>query len=171
MRTLERYARLIFLLIIGTSFLHSSYAQNEKKEKKDEKRAVITNLIDSQDFNFVAQTVLPQRGVTKQLTSIYDITISKDSIVSDLPYFGRAYSVPYNPNEVGLKFTSTKFEFTKTPGKKGGWNISIKPKDYAEVQQLSFRIFENGSASLNVINLNRDPISFQGFIKERKLGK
>jgi hypothetical protein len=169
MKTFERYTRLLFLLlIIGTSFFQFSYAQDEKKEKQDAKKAVIKNLIDSQDFDFVAQTVLPQRGVTRQLTSIYNIAISKDSVVSDLPYFGRAYSAPYNPSEVGLKFTSTKFELTKTPGKKSGWNILIKPKDYTEVQQLSFRIFENGSASLNIINLNRDAISFQGFIKERR---
>jgi hypothetical protein len=172
MKTFEKYTRPIFLLlIIVASFLQISYGQNEKKEKQDAKRETIENLIDSQDFDFVAQIVLPQRGVTRQLTSIYDITISKDSVVSDLPYFGRAYSVPYNPSEVGLKFTSTKFEYTKTAGKKGGWNILIKPKDYTDVQQLSFRIFENGSASLNIISLNRDAISFHGFIKERSSKK
>jgi hypothetical protein len=107
----------------------------------------------------------------RQLTSLYDITISKDSVLSYLPYFGRAYRAPYNPDEVGLKFTSTKFDYTKTPNKKEGWDILIKPKDNTEVQQLSFTIFDNGSASLQVLSANRDPISFQGYIRERKQKK
>jgi hypothetical protein len=115
--------------------------------------------------------VSPMRGATRQLTSYYDITVSRDSLVSYLPYFGRAHVEPRDPTNIGFNFTSTKFEYTKTTTKKGGSDILIKPKDYTEVQNLSFRIFDNGSASLQVNSLNRDPISFQGYITERKQKK
>ena len=162
---------LLLTMAIVASFVHVTYAQNEKEERQAAKKLLADSLINLQNFDFVARAVLPLRGVNRQLTSIYDITVSKDSVVSDLPYFGRAYSVPYNSIDGGFKFISTKFEYTKTPAKKDGWNIIIKPKDYTEVQQLSFRIFENGSASLSIISVNREPISFQGFIRGRKQRK
>ncbi len=35
-----------------------------------------------------------------------------DSIVTYLPYFGRAYSVPVNLSQGGIQFTSTDFDYT-----------------------------------------------------------
>jgi len=171
MRTFRRFKSILLLLIVIGSCLHLSYGQDEKKERQASETALIKNLIDSQDFDFVAQSVLPARGAIRQLSSLYDIAISKDSVVSYLPYFGRAYTVPYNSTEGGFKFTSTKFEYSASPTKKNGWDILIKPKDYNEVQELSFRIFNNGYASLRIVSLNREPISFQGYITERKQKK
>jgi hypothetical protein len=172
MKTFRRTIKsTIFLLIVTANCSYIGYAQNEQKEKEASKNAVIKNLVDSQNFVFVPQSVLPVRGALRQLTSYYDITISRDSLVSYLPYFGRAYAAPADPTNIGFNFTSTKFEYSKTLNKKGRWDILIKPKDYNEVQQLSFQIFNNGSASLRVISLNREPISFQGYITERKQRK
>jgi hypothetical protein len=162
---------ILFLFIAITSCLYIGHAQDGQKEKQLSKDIAIKNLVDSQNFVFVAQSALPTRGALRQLTSYYDIAISRDSVVSYLPYFGRAYSVPYNSTDIGLKFTSTKFEYTKTVDKKGRWNILIKPKDYSEARELSFQIFNNGSATLRIISLNREPISFQGYIQERKRRK
>jgi hypothetical protein len=94
--------------------------------------------------------------------------MSQDTLISYLPYFGRAQVAPVDPTKNSLDFTSTDFEYTKTVNKKGGWDILIKPKDQRDVQQLSFRIFDNGSASLGVASANRDPITFQGYITEKK---
>ncbi|MEP6595126.1 MAG: DUF4251 domain-containing protein [Ginsengibacter sp.] len=172
MKTLKRIIKpVFFFLIVCITCSYIAYAQGEKKEKQATKAALIKNLIDSQNFVFVPQSVLPLRGTTRQLTSYYDIVLSKDSLVSYLPYFGRSYSAPSDPTDIGFNFTSTKFEYTNTPTKKGGWDILVKPKDYREVKELSFRIFDNGSASLNITPLNRDPISFQGYIKDRKQRK
>ncbi len=100
---------------------------------------------------------------------MYDVTVSRDTLISHLPYFGRAYTAPLNPSESGLDFTSTNFSYTVTPHKKSGWDVVVKPKDNTSVQQFSFTIYTNGTASLNVISTSRDAISFNGYIqKERK---
>ncbi len=130
MKTFKRIIKSVFFfLIVCTTCLHIAHAQDEKKEKRATKAVFIKNLVDSQNFVFVPQSVLPLRGTTRQLTSYYDITVSKDSLVSYLPYFGRSYAAPHDPTNIGFNFTSTKFEYTKTATKKGGWDILIKSKD------------------------------------------
>ncbi|MEP6951534.1 MAG: DUF4251 domain-containing protein [Ginsengibacter sp.] len=163
------------LLMTGLAviiFSLSSFAQSSFADKSDPKKIAFKNMVDSQHFVFVAQSVSPLRGRFRNLTSSYDVNISKDTMICYLPYFGRAYSAPIDPSSGGLDFTSTNFSYSVTPHKKDGWNVMIKPKDNTNVQQLLFTIFDNGSASLNVTSTSRDPISFNGHIeKEQKKKK
>ncbi len=128
----------------------------------------VNKMVDLHQFVFVADRVTPLRGGTRYLTTTYDVKVQKDTLISDLPFFGRAYQAPINPSEGGIHFTSTNFSYDVTANKNNGWNVIIKPKDQSNVQQLSFNIFENGTADLNVTNTNRDPISFYGHIQKTK---
>src|SRR5689334_12028310 len=57
---------------------------------------------------FKAQSVFPSSGGIINLTSEYDLKLSRDSIIAYLPYYGRAYTA--TPGEDGgIHFTSTKF--------------------------------------------------------------
>lgn len=125
----------------------------------------VKNWIEAQNYIFVPQTVLPAGGGSRQLNPEYSVKISKEAVISDLPYFGRVYSAPLGKNDGGIKFTSNKFDYSKKVRRKGGWDIMIKPKDASEVQQLSFTISENGNASLRVISSNRQSIAYNGYIK------
>jgi hypothetical protein len=107
-------------------------------------------------------------GRVRQLTPDYDLKITKSSIVSYLPYFGRAYSAPLDPTQGGIQFTSKDFEYTATPRNKGGWDVLIKPKDYRDVQQMTLTISSTGYATLQVTSINRQPISFNGYIRAPK---
>jgi hypothetical protein len=107
-------------------------------------------------------------GRFRQLnTSEYDLRIAGDSVISYLPYFGRAYSAPLDPSKSGIQFTSTNFKYEQSPRKKGGWNILIEPKDANDVRQLTLLVTESGSASLQVISNNRQSISFNGYVAEK----
>jgi hypothetical protein len=124
-------------------------------------------LVDSsQRYTFYATYVQPLTGTQRYLTSEYTLSVSKDTIVSYLPFFGRAFSgVGYGNNDDGIKFTSTKFEYTSSAGKKGSWDISIKLKDAQQVQSVSMHISPGGNASVTVNSTNRDPVSFTGYVK------
>jgi len=139
-------------------------AQQQKKDRKAE----IKTMVESQNYVFKAQTALPTAGAIRQLTSDFDLRVSKDTIVSDLPYFGRAYTAPLNPSEGPLEFTTTKFQYTMSNNKKGGWNVTIAPKDVTDPRELIMTIFDNGSASVIVNSNNRQPISFNGYITSKK---
>lgn len=142
-------------------------AQDDKASKKAEKEAAVKAMVEAQRYVFKPQSANPQRGRTMQLTTEYTVKVSKDTIVSDLPYFGRAFSAPIDPTKGGIQFNSTKFDYQQIPIKKG-WQITIKPTDVSDVQQFFLTIFNNGSATLQVTSTNRTPISFNGYVVERK---
>lgn len=130
-----------------------------------DKTATVKTLVESQNYIFQAQTALPMRGPSRQLTTDYDMRIAKDKVVSSLPYFGRAYVAPMDPTQGGMDFTSRQFDYTVTPGKKGGWEVVIKPKDLKDdVKQLYLSISQDGYASLHVLSQNNDAISYNGVI-------
>jgi len=134
---------------------------------QDLDKATVQKLVNSKHFAFKAQTVMPMTGGSRQLTTDYDVKLSGDSLVSYLPYFGRAYSVSYGERG-GIDFTSIKFDYKIKSRKKGGWDITIKPKDAKDIQELNFIISENGRTSLQVTSNNRQPISYYGYIVEKK---
>lgn len=148
--------KLLFTLLSLIIFFNVAAAQ-----KLDQ--ASVQKLINSKNFVFKAETVLPLSGGARQLTPDYDMRFLGDSIISYLPYFGRAYVADIN-GEGGIHFTSTEFAYKITGRKKGGWDIDIKLKDTRDVRQLHFIISEEGYATLQVISENRQAISYNGYI-------
>ena len=165
MKIISFTGRYILIGIVAILFAQYSFAQEKPAQKTDAKKLVYKNMADSQHFIFSAQSANPLRGGYRMLTSPYDVTVTKDSLISYLPYFGRAYSTSYNPSEPTLNFTSTSFSYSIKPYKKNGWEITVKPKDQMDIQKFLFIIYDNGSASLNVTFNSRDPITFNGIIQ------
>lgn len=164
--------KVVLVSVLVIACLNTVNAQTSRKEKKAAKIAAITGMIDSSNYIFLANFALPLRGGQKQLTSEYDVRVSKDTVIAYLPYYGRAYLADYNPTEGGIKFTSTEFKYSVKQVKNGAWEINIKPKDgngtnWRDVQQMQFNISPDGYASLQVISTNRDPITFNGVIERR----
>jgi hypothetical protein len=159
MKTIYKsWGKLLFILF--TSFVaNRANAQSDKETVKSG--------IDAKRFVFHAQNALPSSGRSRTLTSDYDLRVSQDTLISNLPYYGRAYSVPYGSGDGGFNFTSTQFEYSATPGKKKGWNISIKPKDVNDFREFSLSISDNGYGTLQVLTNNRQPISFNGYISAK----
>ncbi len=166
---MKRLIKSLAAAVLVSAFFNAASAQTSRQEKKAAEQAAVKNMVDNNHFYFVAQYALPMTGSSKFLTSTYDLKVTKDSIIAFLPYYGVAHMAPSpaEANEGGIKFTSTDFAFTQKEAKKGGWQITIKPKDHnitnwRDVQQMTLDISKDGYASLSVISSNRDPISFQG---------
>jgi hypothetical protein len=152
---------LLLLIYCGQSDI---LAQSSRADKAAEKQAALKSLVESGNYVFKAQSALPMSGRTRQLTDDYTLKITKEKVSCDLPYFGRAYTAPMDPSQGGIRFSSTVFAYTITPGKKEGWQVLIKPTDYRDVQQLTLSITSSGYASLQVISTSRQQISFNGII-------
>ena len=127
-------------------------------------KATVQSLIDSGSFVFRAQTMIPAGGNSRHLTASYDVRVTKDSLTTYLPYAGRAYTGVL-PGEAGINFNSSEFDY-KASFKKKKWSISIKPKDSNPVKELNFIVFENGSSTLVVYPLNKQPITYYGYLKK-----
>jgi hypothetical protein len=139
-----------------------------KKERKAEKTAALSRLIEARQFVFVAETANSGTGGFWRLNTAYDMTVKGDSLVSYLPYYGRAFSVqsPYGSGG-GINFTSTNYHYT-VKQKKDEWIMVMEPRDVSDVRQIMLNIFENGRASLSVISTSRQQINYTGYITEKR---
>lgn len=165
MKYFKFFAGIITVLFIIIVFSNCS---GSGKNTGNNQSSAFKQMVDSQNFIFTAQSVIPFRENYRYLTSLYNVIISKDTLRSYLPYFGRIYVAPSNPDKLDLDFTSTNFSYEVTPHKKNGWEIGIKPKDYPEIQQYLFTIYDNGAANLTVTRTSADPITFNGIIQKNK---
>lgn len=153
--------RALIVAAFATLFLNNAKAQNLSASQVD-------SLINSKHYTFKAERMEPQRGRQRYLTSEYFLRVAGDSLISALPYFGRAYTAPINPEDAGYNFTSTNFNYNVVPKKKGSYQITINAKDKMDAVTFVLTVFNNGKADLQVTSINRDAISFSGYLKERK---
>ncbi len=150
-------------------------------------KATTTKIVEEKNYAFVATTAIPLNSTDINnilmkmpggmgtaginLTgSVYDVVITKDSVVAYLPFYGRAYSTSMNNDENGYKFTSKDFTYESVKKKKG-WSVVIKSKDVRDNVRMTLDISENGYASLSVLSNNRQSISYNGYISENKPAK
>lgn len=180
--------------LICLAFTGSVQAQT-KAEIKAQKAADLKRIIDGKSYVFRANAAMPTNvagiqvsggslgpnsianqlnGGLINLTSSYDVKLTNDTLTAYLPYFGQAFSAPINnANDGGIKFTSTKFDYTVTQKKKGGFEIMIRPNDLqprapSDVLQMILSVGEGGWASLQITLLTRQRISFSGIVDEVK---
>jgi len=149
---------LISILLIA----NLTHAQDKPTESD------IKSLVDNKSFVFEAQSASPMRGRTVHLSPGNTLKVSADTVVSDLPYYGRAHSAPMNPSDAGIKFTSSDFTYDVKDRKKSGWDVTIKVKDGTRTHQIYLTISSNGSASVRVVSSDRDSISYNGYIQKSK---
>lgn len=154
-------------------FCTQAVSAQGKKEREAAKAEKIKSLLQSQNYVFEANYVIPMTGNSKSLTYGYDLTVSKDTVSAYLPYYGRVTLPPVDPTDGGVKFTSTSFSYKSTVDKKGSYNIVITPNEHndrgaKDVRYIRLNIGSTGYASLQVVSNNRDPISYNGIIVERK---
>ncbi|AHF14889.1 DUF4251 domain-containing protein [Niabella soli] len=167
---------LILPLLVVILFAAACASQ----KKAGNSTARMAAMMDDQRYTFVAQSVQPTEDARYnvrnlfpggsnlyQLTSRYDLKITRDSVIAYLPFFGRAYTAPVDPTKGGIQFTSTKFNYKKTI-RKGNYEIQIDLKDNNEVRSLYLTASPSGYASLRIINLNKTPIAYTGIIEDAR---
>lgn len=165
MRTKKQIFMLLLALLVGIPTLSAQ----SKKEKKEQKKEAVKKLIESENYKIDVNTAMPMRGLSIPLTSSYSLEIRNDSVISYLPYYGRAYSIPYGGGD-GLNFKAVLKEYSMKMDKKGNAVIEFIARNPEDRYEYRVKVFPNGSASIDVNMQNRQSISFQGelYIKEEK---
>ncbi|MDR1097183.1 MAG: DUF4251 domain-containing protein [Tannerella sp.] len=131
------------------------------KEEKAEKELVLHQAIENRAFVVDVERMLPASGRSQALTSPYSLEIRDGRVKSYLPYFGRAYSIPYGGGD-GLIFESTATDYKSSFDGKGKAVVEFQAKTKEDLYSFRLEIFPNGSASVHVTSVNRQGISFQG---------
>ncbi|WP_158797311.1 DUF4251 domain-containing protein [Pedobacter sp. L105] len=162
------------------ALLFSAVSVNAQTDK-----ATTARIVAAQHYVFIATTANPLNAsdINKIMSRMpgytgggninlnnlnYDLTVTPDSLVSYLPYYGRSYAPRIGglPDDTGIKFKSKKFVYKSVPRKKGGWNISMIPKDTKDSYSMNLLITDTGYATLTVNSNNQQSISFDGYLSE-----
>ena len=162
MKNILKYLLTGLLLLVIQA---NTEAQTNKEAKKAKEAEAIQSAIDGKNYTFRAQSIAPVSGITRQLSGVYDLTISDNEVTSFLPYMGRIYMPLMDPMEGPLRFTSKDFTYNASTNRKKGWTISIKPKDVRSVREFTLNVQDNGNATLLVTGNDRQPVTFYGYIE------
>lgn len=153
------------LVIVGMVML-SLFGMTAQKMTKAERKAKIAEQvnknINSNSFRIDVNQALPMSAQMITLTSTYYLEIKGDTIISELPYFGRAYTAPMNLSGGGLSFKEVAKSIKKTNNGKKGWMIDVEVKAPEDYYRYSIVVFSNGESAVNLTSNNRSFISYRG---------
>lgn len=164
--------RLSLALLLGIALCiggQSLFAadNNGKKEKKEKQEQRVRDILESGSFTIDVDRALPLSGRSVNLTSSYSLELRGDSAISHLPYFGRAYSVPYGGGD-GMRFEEAITDYSISYSKKDVAQIKFNARTEEDKFSFHVQVFPNGSASINVTPVNRQSISYQGELNTRE---
>lgn len=146
----KKNMRIIFIIItVLASF--SVFAQETLDEQ-----------IRAKKFVFMATSMSSGINGFKMFNTPYDVTVKGDSLISVLPYMGMVNSA--RPDENNLNFSSDKISYNIKQTRKG-YQVDINVNNQ-DARMFSFFILKNGTATLDVMNSRKDPVSFRGYIKK-----
>ena len=122
-------------------------------------QAVQDNLANK-DYTILIQLMIPSAGPTRAVSN-YSIKVSGDTLVSYLPFIGRAYNLPYGGGK-GLDFTARINDYHDITNAGGGHDIVINVANDEDVFVYTLNVSASGSAFLSVSSRNRERISYTG---------
>jgi hypothetical protein len=126
-----------------------------------ERALAVENALQSRHYTVDVQMMYPNRGVGRNVTSNYSLEVKGDTLVSYLPYFGRAYSVPYGGGKA-LNFTAPIKRYQSAKGSKGRTLVDLVIDNEEDVITYHIEVFDNGQTTIDVIAREREPISYSG---------
>jgi hypothetical protein len=154
-------------LILSIGMSGCASLKGPTKEERAEKAAVLRKAIEDRACVVEVDRMFPASGRSQTLTSPYALEIDGDRVKSHLPYFGRAYSIPYGGGD-GLHFESTVTDYTSSFDRAGKAVIEFQTKSGEDRHTFRLEIRPDGSAFVSVTSVNRQGISFRGTASEKK---
>lgn len=153
--------------------------KQEKKELREEKKKeeaikeAQTNLanIETLNFSFYPNTVEPEFGVTNPITGLgdYYLTVDKKNFYVNLPYVGRFFTNPMNPESSTVNLTCSEFLYAVHSTDGINIQVTILPADNVITKLMNegirfvFNLNKNtGYAKLVVTSDDRQEMTYTG---------
>ncbi len=159
MKTLRIFYALSVLFIFGSA---------SAQDKTEKAKSSIETLLNSKNFEFIANTAIPLSGPTRDLVgSNYSITFTPEKVISFMPFYGRGYSGMAYGRDKGMRFEGKPENFTVTNAKKG-YEITATVKGESDTYVISISAGNSSFATLSISSDDRGTISYQGEIVSNK---
>lgn len=169
---------LLFLLSVNVS-AQAVETKQEKKEQKEEKKkqeeikqaqANLAN-IETLNFSFYPNTIEPEFGVTQPITGLgdYYLTVDKKNFYVNLPYIGRFFTNPMDPESATVNLSCSEFLYAVHSTDGINIQVTILPADNVITKLMNegirfvFNMNKNtGYAKLVVTSDDRQEMTYTG---------
>ena len=138
-----------------------------KAERQQQQAMMVQKALLDRNYTISVQSAHPTGGAPINLSSPYSLKVNGDTVVSYLPFFGRAYSVPYGGGK-GLNFTGKVISYETSRNKKE-YNIKMGVDGDEDQYIYYIDVYENGRAVILVASKNRSNITFYGEMDDQNL--
>lgn len=166
MKTIVLSFFLSFLMLTG--FAQEKTKQQLKEEKKLAQQKEVDEIINSKEFEFEGQKAYPQGGRTIDLTTNANyLRFKNDSIYSEMPFFGRAYSGVAYGGGGGLDFKGAIKNYS-VEKKEKKYIIKGEVRDASDNYTVYLTVFFDKGASMTISSNNRASINYSGRIEKLK---
>lgn len=157
-------SKFIVLMTLAAALLASCASTQDsglsKAERKRLQAEKVRQALYDRQFTINVTSAHPTSFPPVNLTSPYSLEVRGDSVISYLPYYGRAYSVPYGGGKA-LNFSCKMSGYDISRSKKE-YNIKMAIENEEDRYLYYIDVFDNGRASILVTSQNRTDILFYG---------
>lgn len=129
--------------------------------RQSEKTYSVESLIERRHFTIDVDYMYPMSGMPRHVDYNYSLSVHGDSIISYLPYFGRAHNVPYGGGKA-LNFVGLLKSYDDQITKKGEHVLTLRTRTDEDEYEYFIELSDDGSASISVFGNERDQIRFRG---------
>ena len=161
---MNRVSYLSLFFSLAMISLSGCATSEEKAAQMAELSANVTNALNNRDYKIAIDRMYPMRGSSRHVSFGYSVEVRNDTLISYLPYFGRAYNVPYGGGK-GLNFSAPISSYQEYMKRNGLRHIEIGVTNEEDTYIYTIDVFDNGSSSVDVRARQRERISYSGNVE------
>lgn len=147
---------------ILTLLLMACATTAERAARQAETASVVNAAVADRHYKITITQAYPQRGGSVNVSRDFFLEVKGDTLVSYLPFFGRAYRSLYGGTEKGLNFTETIRKYEQAKSKAGVTRIRMQARNEEDSYVYTVEIADNGKASIRVQAMERDDMRYDG---------
>jgi len=158
---MKKYQVSIVMALLAAVLLGGCATSEGRAAQKAEQVKKVTAALNRRQYKIAIARMYPMNGPSKTVTYGYSVEVKNDSLFSYLPYFGRAYNVPYGGGK-GLNFSAPIGSYQEEVAKNGKRRIEIGLTNEEDTYLYILEVFDNGSSTVSVMSRQREQISYSG---------
>ena len=161
---MKKYLVSMAIAVLACAALCGCATSEERAAQKAELIKNVTKALNDRKYKISVNRMNPLRGASKIVSYGYSVEVRNDTLFSYLPYFGRAYNIPYGGGK-GLNFSHPIENYQEYQKKNGQRHIEIGLTNEGDTYLYTIEVFDNGNSSVEVQSRQRERISYTGMME------
>ena len=156
--------RIAFALILLLGVMATSCGTGIGLTKAEREAAVTRQVqegLDTRHYTIAVDWMKPLGGMSRHVSSNYELKVNGDQVDCYLPYVGEAYRLPYGGGK-GLNFKGDIEDYSINYPTSNRAHIEFTVNNGEDIYRFRIDVFNNGRSIIDIIAQDRDAISFDG---------